>query len=100
MFLEFDYTAAADKLKIQFNTLIKLKYDAMMSLLFSKSVITDSERKDIDAKIGDAKMTYLIADIILPSLNQNLSKKYKYLLQSMEESDDIDLKSTAERFGK
>ena len=72
----------------------------MMSSLFSKRVITDNERKEIDTRIGDGKMTYLIVDIILPSLNQNFSKKYKYFLQSLEESDDIDLKSTAEKLGK
>ena len=72
----------------------------MMSLLFSKRVITDNERKEIDTKIGEVKMAYLILDIIIPSLNQTLSKKYKYFLQSMEESNDIDLKSTAEKFGK
>ena len=72
----------------------------MMSLLFSKRVITDNERKEIDTKIGEVKMAYLILDIIIPSLNQTLSKKYKYFLQSMEESNDIDLKSTVEKFGK
>ena len=100
IFLEFDYSAAADRLRNQLSTLIKLKYDAMMSSLFSKRVITDNERKEIDTRIGDGKMTYLIVDIILPSLNQNFSKKYKYFLQSLEESDDIDLKSTAEKLGK
>ena len=72
----------------------------MVNLLYSKRVITNHERREIGARLGDEKMAYLIADIILPSLYQNFSKKYKYFLQSMEESGDIDLESTAEKIGK
>ena len=72
----------------------------MMGSLYAEDVITDDDRKKIDAKIGKGKMMYLIADIIIPSLKLNLYKKYKGFLKAMEESDDSDLMSIAETFGK
>ena len=100
VFPEFDCLAAADKLKKQLGTLTKLKYTAMMGSLFAKDIITNEERIKIDDKSGEEKMMYLIVDIVIPSLKQNFHKKYKGLLEAMEESDDIDLKSTAENLGK
>lgn len=72
----------------------------MMGSLFAKDVITNEERITIDGKIGEEKMMYLIADVVIPSLKQNHYKKYKGLLEAMEESEDSDLNATAERFGK
>ena len=72
----------------------------MMDLLYQKSVITNDENKEIRNKIGKEKMRHLITEIIIPSLNLEHSEKYKYFLQSMEESEDIDLKNTAEELGK
>ena len=87
-------------LKKQLGTLTKLSYKAMMGSLFAKDVITNEERKIIGDKIGEEKMMYLIADIIIPSLKINNYTKYKGFLEAMEESDDSDLKSTVERLGK
>ena len=72
----------------------------MVGSLYAKDVITDSERKIIDAKVGEEKMMYLLVDIIIPSLKQNFCKKYKGFLEAMEESADIDLNSTAKSLGK
>ena len=96
----FDCVAAADKLKKQLGTLTNLNYSAMMGSLYAKDVITNDERRIIDTKIGQEKMMYLIADIVIPSLKLSLCKKYKGFLKAMEESDDIALRSTVERLGK
>ena len=100
IFAEFDCIAAADNVRRQIDTLTNLNYDAMKHSLYAKSVITNDERRTIDNRIGQEKMMYLIADIIIPSLKLNLCKKYKGFLEVMEESDDIALTSTAERLGK
>ena len=68
--------------------------------LIARHVITDNERRQIDKRIGQEKMLYVIVDIVIPSLKSNFYKKYKGLLEAMEESDDIDLKSTAEILGE
>ena len=72
----------------------------MMGSLFSKDVITNEERITIDGKTGEDRMMYLIADVVIPSLKQNHSIKYKGLLEAMEESEDSDLKATAKSLGK
>ena len=72
----------------------------MMGSLFSKDVITNEERKLIGDKVGEEKMMYLVVDVVMPSLRQNNYKKYKGFLEAMEESDDSDLKSMAEKLGK
>ena len=72
----------------------------MMDSLFQKSVITNVEYRKIRKKNGKERMRYLITEIIIPSLNLKHSEKYKYFLQSMEESENIDLKDTAKELGK
>ena len=72
----------------------------MMGSLFAKDVITNEERKIIGDKIGEEKMMYLIADVIIPSLRINKYTKYKGFLEAMEESEDSDVKSTVEKLGK
>ena len=97
--LEFDCAAEADKLKEQ-EYLKYLNYDSMKLSLFAKDVIANNERKIIDAKIGEEKMMYLIADIIIPSLKLKNCKKYKGFLKAMEDSDDSYLQITAEMLGR
>ena len=72
----------------------------MKGLLYSKFVITDEQRKIIDDKTGEDKMMHLIADIIISSLKQHFSNKYKSFLEAMEQSQDSDLNKTAEMLGK
>ena len=98
-FLEYDYAAAAEKLRKQVNDFAKLKYDNMERSLYAYKVITAGERKEIKSKVGGDQMDYLIVDIIIPSLEQKFSKKYKGFLKAMEDSEDIDLQKTAEMLG-
>ena len=99
-FPDFNYSATAGELKTQLGKLTTLKYNAMMGSLYAKDVITDNERKIIDLKIGEEKMMYLILDIIIPSLRLDNFNKYKGFLKAMEESDDTDLRSMAEKLGE
>ena len=97
---DFKCSVAADTLKTQLGALTKLNYSAMMGSLFTKDVITNEQRQKIDAKIGGEKMTYLILDILIPSLKLDHCKKYRGFLEAMEENDDSDLNSMAEKLGK
>ena len=100
IFIEFDYDDLASKLKKKLNQLTKLNYDAMMASLIAEDVITDEERKIIDKETGARKMTYLILDIIIPSLKIKNYKKYQGFLKAMEDSEDGDLVKMAETLGK
>ena len=99
-FPDFNCSATAGELKTQLGKLTKLKYNVMMGSLYAKDVITDNEREIIDSKIGEEKMMYLILDIIIRSLRLDNCKKYKGFLEAMEESDDTDLRSMAEKLGE
>ena len=67
--------------------------------LYAYEVITADERTMIKSKVGDDKMDYLIVEIVIPSLKQKFSKKYKGFLEAMEDSEDIDLQNTAKMLG-
>ena len=67
--------------------------------LYGNEVITANDRKEIKSKVGGDKMEYLIVDIIIPSLKQKFSKKYKAFLEVMEENEDTDLQDTAKMLG-
>ena len=99
-FVEFDYEAVASQLKKKLNQLTKLNYDAMMGSLIAEDVITDEERKKIAKETGAGKMTYLILDVIIPSLKLKNCKKYRGFLMAMEDSEDGDLVSMAKKLGK
>ena len=71
----------------------------METSLFANEVITTKQKETIANKIGHDKMEHLIAEIIIPSLQQGFGKKYKYFLKAMEDSEDTDLQDTAEMLG-
>ena len=98
IFIELDYDDVACKLKKKLNQLTKLNYDAMMGSLIAEDVITDEERKIIDKETGARKMTYLILDIIIPSLK--IRSTYQGFLKAMEDSEDGDLVKMAKTLGK
>ena len=72
----------------------------METSLFGKTVITHPQRTKIKKMVGREKMEYLIVDVIIPSLQVGLVKKYASFLESMEESEDDDLKATAKTLRK
>ena len=72
----------------------------MMGSLIAKDVITNEERKLIAKETGAGKMTYLILDVIIPSLKLKRCKKYQGFLKAMEDSEDGDLVSIAKRLGE
>ena len=72
----------------------------METLLFGKEVITHGQRTKIKQMSGYEKMEYLIVDVIIPSLELGFVKKYASFLESMEESDDYDLQTTAKTLRK
>ena len=96
----FDYCDAANRLQEQSDQLSGLNYDNMGMKLFSYGVITFNEKEIIDKKVNHEKMEYLIVNVIIRSVKQGRSKKYKLFLKAMEDSDDFDLRSTAKRLGK
>ena len=89
-----------EQLRKQLERLTKLNYDNMKISLLSDKVITLDQRKVIEIQVGRNKMEFLIVDIIIPSLEEQFSTKYRLFLRVMEKNGDIDLQSAAKMLGR
>ena len=69
----------------------------MLGSLFAKGVITLQEKRTIYAK--NDKMSYLLDNIILPSLKANAIQKFELFLEVMKGSEDITTRNVACRLG-
>lgn len=73
----------------------------MNLLLYQKKVITKEERETINnLSTNKDKMSHLIIEILIVSLDHSFPEKYKGFLEAMEESDDTLLKHKAKELGK
>ena len=95
----FNCSEAARELKLRYDDLSNLSYDAMKGRLYAYDVITRDEKARIDRLIGNEQVQKVL-DILLVSLGGNQTSKYKGFLQAMEESDDTLLKAKAKELGK
>ena len=95
----FNGFEAARELKLRYDDLSNLSYDAMKGRLYAYDVITPQEKDEIDRLIGSQQMQKVL-DILIASLEANQTSKYKGFLQAMEESDDTLLKEKAKELGK
>ena len=87
------------KLKDKYEELLHLPYPDMSGKLYTKDVITNQEKLEINNLIGERQMERVL-DIIIQSLKCNDTAKYKGFLKAMEESDDLLLRNKAEKLGK
>ena len=94
-----DYCTKAMKIiKENYNELRHLPFDPMLPLLFAEDVITMSEELRIEnLPTSSQRMKYLLDHIIMPSLQANVTVKFKSFLEVMEESEDLLLTDMAEK---
>ena len=85
-------------LQEKYEELSRLPYDAMKGSLYAKKVITDKEKMEIDELSKNAKMPKLL-DIIIDSLKDEITEKYKGFLEAMEKNEDVVLKKKAKKLG-
>ena len=72
----------------------------MLDELYSKDVITLEEKEMIGTfRLRSEKMVHFLDYIIIPSLHNNCTLKFKRFLEMMEESDDVLLNAMAEYLG-
>ena len=72
----------------------------MKILLYSKDVITRGEKQRMDRMTNEEQMSELIHNILIVSLQNQITQKYKGFLESMEQSEDILLKEVARSLGE
>jgi len=58
------------------------------------------EKKTIQSKTLESdRMMCFLDDILIPSLQNNMTEKYSRFLQTLQDSSDTDIQSMAERIG-
>ena len=94
-----DYCSNAMKIiKENYFELLHLPIDSMLPWLFAYNVITVRERQKIETlPTSNQKMEYLLDDIIMLSLQVNVTEKFEIFLEVMEESDDLLLTDMAKK---
>jgi len=95
-----DSSTAHEKIREHYVDLSKLKINSLLGLLYCKKVITLEEKKILQSKPleSDGAMCFL-DDILIPSLENNVTEKYTSFLQILQESSDTVLQSMAKRIG-
>ena len=90
------------KLQQNYVELLNLPINSILNHLFAGKIITHQEKQKIKAiseELEDARMEYLLDKIIIPSLNNNLTIKFKGFLKVLEDSDDPVLMTAARNLG-
>lgn len=96
-----DCANAKAKIMSNYESLMKIRADAILPGLFAKGVITSENKQIIDAKILDwEKMRYLIDNIIIQSLDVGIITTYKEFLNVLERNDDRIINTIAQRLGE
>ena len=90
----------AKKLRENIVGLSNLSYTNMKLHLYAKGVITTTEKLEIDRMIVSSDQMERVIEIVRTSLLNKHTKKFKGLLESMEESEDDLLKETAIQYGE
>ena len=86
---DFDYKAVAKYLKRNLKELSNLPYEQMKDELFANHVITKEEMETIKTKATTKqKMSHLIVDILIVSLQNKFPNKYLDFVYVMENNED------------
>ena len=96
----FDCSTAKDNIKANYDKLTKLPIGLILERLLSKGIITQDEKKIIDAKPASRdKMIYILDSVITPNLLNDISIYFKGFLEVLEESDDSTMIDLAKQLG-
>jgi len=89
-----------ESIKNNYSKLKRLPIDSMVDELYSKGVIILEEKEMIGTfRLRSRKMVYFLDTIIIPSLHNNCTIKFKRFLEVMEESDDLLVNAMAKTLG-
>ena len=96
----FDFAAANAKVTANYVELTELPINSILGALRAKKVILPRQKEEIEViSLERKRMEYLLDKIITPSLNIQVSIKFKDLLEVMEQSDDVIFKHMAQKLG-
>ena len=99
--VKFDCFVAKKSVKSNYNELINLSIESILAKLFAEDVITSVEKETIEktSPLKSKKMEYFLDNVIIPSLANNVTVKFKAFLEVMEQSGDPLLMDMAKKLG-
>ena len=96
----FDFAAANAKVTANYDELTELPINSILGALRAKKVILPRQKEEIEViSLERKRMEYILDKIITPSLNVQVSIKFKGLLEVMEQSEDVVFKRLAQKLG-
>ena len=96
-----DYCSAAlEIVQSNYVELTHLPIDSMLPWLFVQNVITQSHSEMIQTfPLSAQRMEYILDNIIIPSLHNNVIVKFQAFLEVMKQSDDSCFIDLARKLG-
>ena len=96
----FNCSTAKGNVKANYDKLTKLHIEKILDKLLSKGIITTDEKKMIDSKPASRdKMIYFLDGVITASLLNDISIKFRGLVEVLEESGDSTMMDLAKQLG-
>lgn len=96
----FACSAAKDKITANYVEITNLPIDSILGQLLAKKVILSREKEIIESKLLQSeRMEHLLDKIIIPSLKNGLSIKFKGFLEVLEDSGDSIMIDMAQKLG-
>ena len=99
---KFDCPSLLDRLQHNYVEISNLPINSILNHLFAGKIITLQEKqkiKTIPRELEDERMEYLLDNIIIPSLKNNVTVKFKGFLKVLEDSDNPVLTTAAKNLG-
>ena len=98
----FDCGAARRAVQKEFKNLVILLILSLLPLLVTNNVVTMQQKREIEQKEQTELkgMDYFLTNVIITSLQLNVTEKYKGYLLSMEQHDNSLFNMMAQRLGK
>ncbi|XP_065900904.1 uncharacterized protein [Dysidea avara] len=93
-------SAAYNKIRKHYPQITKLHISAILAQLYADEVITLEQKMEIGTiSLETNKMMYFLDNILIPSLQADLTQKYIGFINVLKGSDDPDMQKMAEKIG-
>ena len=96
-----DCAKTAQKLKDVYDKLTRLPIKSILPQLYIHKVITTDQKKIIEAKhLESDGMQYFLDNVLISSLELNMTEIYNKFIKVLEDSDDLMLRAMAQIIGQ
>ena len=96
-----DCTKIVEKIKHIYDKLMRLPIKSMLPQLFGSRVITEGQKKRIEAKeLESDGMQYFLDEVLILSLELDMTEIYNKFIKILEDSEDLIQNAMAKKIGE